>query len=66
MMVSDMGWFPMTHQGLTNISSYRWPDTTDVDFNPVTNRFEAVVTNRSGGAEENEKNEKITHIHSFP
>ena len=58
LMVSDTGWFPMTHQQLTNISSYRWPDTTDVDFNPVTNRFEAVVTNRSGGAEQDEKNEK--------
>jgi len=58
MMVSDTGWFPMRHQKLTNISSYRWPDTTDIDFNPVTKRFEAVVTNRSGGSEENEKNEK--------
>lgn len=58
MMVSDIGWFPMKHQELTNISSYRWPDTTDVDFNPVTKRFEAVVTNRSGGAKKNEKNEK--------
>ena len=43
---------------LTNISSYRWPDTTDVDFNPVTRRFEAVVTNRNGGALEDEKDEK--------
>lgn len=58
MMVSGTGWFPMTHQKLTNISSYRWPDTTDVDFNPVTKRFEAIVTNRSGGAGKNEKNEK--------
>lgn len=58
MMISDKGWLPMTHQDLTNISSYRWPDTTDVDFNPVTKRFEAVVTNRSGGAEENEQSEK--------
>jgi hypothetical protein len=57
MMVSDTGWFPMRHQSLTNISSYRWPDTTDVDFNPVTKRFEAVVTNRSGGVGKNEKNE---------
>jgi len=58
MMVSDTGWFPMTHQDVTNLSSYRWPDTTDVDFNPVTKRFEAVVTNRSGGAGEDEKNEE--------
>jgi len=58
MLVSDTGWFPMTHQKLTNISSYRWPDTTDVDFNPVTKRFEAVVTNRSGGAGKDERSEK--------
>lgn len=57
MMVSETGWFPMTHCGLTNISSHRWPDTTDVDFNPVTGRFEAVVTNRNGGVLENECNE---------
>ncbi len=48
----------MTHQDLSNISSYRWPDTTDVDFNPVTNRYEAVVTNRSGGALDDEQNEE--------
>ena len=58
MLVSDTGWFPMKHQNLTNISSYRWPDTTDVDFNPVTKRFEAVVTNRNGGAGKDEKNEE--------
>ncbi len=58
MMVSETGWFPMRHQDLTNIASYRWPDTTDVDFNPVTKRFEAVVTNRSGGVGENERNER--------
>ena len=58
MMVSATGWFPMEHQALTNISSYRWPDTTDVDFNPVTKRYEAVVTNRSGGGPESERNEK--------
>jgi len=58
MMVSKTGWFPMTHQKLTNISSFRWPDTTDVDFNPVTKRFEAVVSNRSGGACANEKNQE--------
>jgi len=52
------GWLPLTHQKLTNISSYRGPDTTDLDFNPVTKRFEAVVANRSGGALENEKNEQ--------
>ena len=57
MMVSDTGWFPMTHQKVTNISSWRWPDTTDVDFNPVTERFEAVVTNRNGGVEEHERDE---------
>lgn len=49
MMVAETGWWPMTHQGLTNIASHRWPDTTDVAFNPVTQRYEAVVTNRSGG-----------------
>ena len=52
------GWLPLRHQKLTNISSYRGPDTTDLDFNPVTKRFEAVVANRSGGALENEKNEQ--------
>lgn len=57
MMVSDTGWFPMQHQSVTNISSHRWPDTTDVDFNPVTQRFEAVVTNRSGGVFDEERNE---------
>lgn len=58
MMVSDTGWFPMKHQNVTNISSYRWPDTTDVDFNPVTRRFEAIVTNRNGGVGKDEKNEQ--------
>ena len=47
----------MSYEGVTNISSYRWPDTTDVDFNPVTQRFEAVVTNRSGGVLDTERNE---------
>jgi hypothetical protein len=51
------GWPPLTHQKRTNISSYRGPDTTDLDFNPVTKRFEAVVSNRSGGALQNETNE---------
>lgn len=58
MMVSDSGWFPMKHQALTNICSFRWPDTTDVAFNPVAQRFEAVVTNRSGGGPGQERNEK--------
>ena len=58
MLVSDTGWFPMQHQGVTNISSHRWPDTTDVDFNPVSRRFEAVVTNRSGGVHTRERNEQ--------
>lgn len=58
MLVSNTGWFPMQHEGLTNISSYRWPDTSDLDFNPVTNRYEAVVTNRSGGGPESERNEE--------
>lgn len=58
MMVSDTGWFPMIHQNLTNISSHRWPDTTDIDYNPVVDRFEAVVTNRSGGVLDHEQNEK--------
>ena len=68
MMVSDTGWFPMTHQGLTNIASYRWPDTTDVAFNPVTQRFEAVVTNRNGGvgeAEEDEENAQTVNLWSI-
>lgn len=57
MVVFGSGWLPVTHQRRTNISSYRGPDTTDVDFNPVTKRFEAVVSNRSGGALGNETNE---------
>lgn len=57
MMVGETGWFPMTHQGLTNIASHRWPDTTDVAFNPVTQRYEAVVTNRSGGVGEEVRDE---------
>lgn len=57
-MVSNTGWFPMDHAGVTNISSYRWPDTTDIDYNPVTDRFDAVVANRSGGVLENEQNEQ--------
>lgn len=57
MMVSDTGWFPMKHQAITNISSYRWPDTTDLIFNPVVGRYEAVVTNRSGGVGDNETNQ---------
>ncbi len=68
MMVSDTGWFPMTHRDLSNISSYRWPDTTDVDFNPVTKRYEAVVTNRSGGAlndEQNEEHEQTVNLWSL-
>jgi hypothetical protein len=58
MMVSDTGWFPMRHKRLTNISSYRWPDTTDLDYNPLSKRFEAVVTNRNGGGPGNERNEE--------
>jgi hypothetical protein len=68
MMVTDSGWFPMQHEGLTNISSYRWPDTTDVEYNPATERFEAVVTNRSGGGpgrERNEKNEQTVNLWSI-
>ena len=57
MLVSHTGWFPMTHMKLTNISSYRWPDTTDVAFNPVSGRYEAVVTNRNGGTGDDEKSE---------
>jgi len=60
MLVSDEnGWLTMAHQKITNISSYRWPDTTDLDFNPVTQRYEAIVTNRSGGAGESERNESL-------
>lgn len=58
MIVADDGWFPAKHIATTNISSFRWPDTTDVDFNPVTKRYEAVVTNRSGGVLGNELNTK--------
>jgi len=58
MMVSETGWFPFKYQRITNISSNRWPDTSDLDYNPFTKRYEAVVTNRNGGVEENEKNEK--------
>ena len=57
MMVSSSGWFPMEHQTLTNISSFRWPDTSDLDYNPVTARYEAVVTNRSGGGPGSERNQ---------
>ena len=69
MLVSDEdGWFPMTHQGITNISSYGWPDTTDIDFNPVTERYEAVVTNRRGGVgvhEQNDANEQTVNLWSI-
>lgn len=58
MMVSENDWFPMKHQGVTNISTYRWPDTTDVDYNPVSERYEAVVTNRNGGVCEKERDEE--------
>ena len=58
LVFGDNGWPPLTHQKRTNISSFRGPDTTDLDFNPVTDRFEAVVANRSGGAVENEKNQE--------
>jgi len=40
---------PLAHFGVTDIASHRWPDTTALNFNPVTKRFEAVVTNRNGG-----------------
>jgi len=68
MMVADTGWFPLTSQGITNISSFRWPDTTDLDFNPVTQRYEAVVTNRNGGVgedEQNEQNEQTVNLWSI-
>ncbi len=58
MMISETGWFPFTHKGISNISSFGWPDTTDVDFNPVTRRYEAVVTNRRGGVGDNERNQQ--------
>ncbi|MEI7729561.1 MAG: sialidase family protein [Verrucomicrobiota bacterium] len=54
MLVSRTGWFPFTHQEISNISSFRWPDTANVDYNPVTKRYEAVVNNRFGGAEAQE------------
>jgi len=69
MLVSDEdGWLTMAHQGITNMSSYRWPDTTDLDFNPVTQRYEAIVTNRSGGVgieEQNEQNEQTVNLWSI-
>ncbi len=68
MMVSNTGWFPLEHQALTNISSFRWPDTTDVDFNPITGRYEAVVTNRSGGGpgeERDEQNQQTVNLWSI-
>lgn len=68
MMVSETGWFPMRHQGTTNISTYRWPDTNDLDYNPLTERFEAVVTNRSGGvlaSETNEQHEQTVNLWSI-
>jgi hypothetical protein len=58
----------MEHMAVTNIASHRWPDTTDVDFNPVTGRYEAVVTNRSGGGpdrEQNELHEKTVNLWSI-
>jgi len=58
MMVSDGDWFPMKHAALTNIASYRWPDTTDLDFNPVTGRYDAIVTNRNGGGPGGEQDEE--------
>ena len=68
MMVSSTGWFPLEHQALSNISSYRWPDTTDIDFNPMTGRYEAVVTNRSGGGpgeEQDEHNHQTVNLWSI-
>ena len=56
-LTKKSGWPPLTHQKRTNISAFRGPDTTDLDFNPVTDRFEAVVANRSGGALKNETNQ---------
>jgi len=65
----DKGWLSFEHRGLTNISSYRWPDTTDLDFNPVTHRYEAIVSNRSGGVgadERNETHEQTINLWSIP
>lgn len=58
MLVAESGWPPFDHRTLTNISSFGWPDTTDVDFNPVTNRYEALVTNRNGGGPDSPRNEE--------
>ena len=44
---SDDGWAPFKKQ-LTNILAGE-RDTTDVKYNPVSKRIEAVVTNRKGG-----------------
>jgi hypothetical protein len=68
MMISNTGWFPLEHQALSNISSYRWPDTTDIAFNPITRCYEAVVTNRSGGGpgeERDEKNQQTVNLWSI-
>lgn len=49
----------MEYKSLTNISSYNWPDTTVLDFNPVTRRYEALVIHRRGGVGEREKDHSI-------
>lgn len=68
MMVSPTGWFPLQHQGISNISSFGWPDTTDVDFNARTGRYEAIVSNRNGGMgdhEDNGQNEQTVNLWSI-
>jgi hypothetical protein len=67
-MVSGLdGWGPFEHAGVTNISSNRWPDTTALDFNPATKRFETVVTNRNGGAldEETDQSQQTVNLWSI-
>ncbi len=43
---SGSGWFPFDF-AVTNVSSMNYMDTPDVIFNPVTQRYEAAVTNRT-------------------
>ena len=52
------GWFPLdyvttTDLGVATLGDDTHPDTPDLIHNPVTNRIEAVVCNRSGGGPKN-------------
>jgi hypothetical protein len=43
---SDSGWFPFEF-AVTNVGPMSWMDSPDVIFNPVTQRYEAAVTQRN-------------------